>query len=117
MEVLKRWTQIQPKLSYFENVRFVHNLFDFSALPDYEKVYNSIKEANDWFVEEQMQKIQEGLQLCEKHEGSGRNIETELKSSRWQEQMSFAYRWCKKYGIVPIEVVVKRKGEDEVMNE
>lgn len=44
-------------------------------MENYEKVYKTIKEANDWFVDEQIQKIEEGLKLCEKHEGSAKNIE------------------------------------------
>jgi hypothetical protein len=102
---------VEPTLSYFENKEFVHNLFDFSHLSHYQQVYDKIKEANDWFVKEQMQKIEEGLQLAEKHKESARSIENELRETRFAEQMSFAYEWCRKYGLPTIEVEVVDKEE------
>ena len=82
-------------------------MFDFRDLPNYATVYDNIKTANEWFVEEQIQKIEEGLALCEEHRGSARSIEEKLKESRWKEQISFAYSWCKKYGLPTIEVEVE----------
>ncbi len=104
IKILKQWTVIEPNLSYFENKEYLHNLFDFSHLANYDVVYQNIKEANDWFVEEQIQKIEEGLALCEKHRGSARSIEDKLTETRWKEQISFAYCWCRKYGLPTIEV-------------
>jgi hypothetical protein len=101
-EALRQWTAIEPNLTYFENSEFVHSIFDFSECQNYEEVYRNIKEANDWFVDEQIRKIEEGLQLSEKHRESARSIEDELRETRWTEQISFAYAWCKRYGLPTI---------------
>ena len=40
-----------------------------------------------------------------------------MRSSRWQEQMSFAYEWCRKYRLSAIDVEIEEKrsktGEDK----
>lgn len=37
-----------------------------------------------------------------------------LKKKRFEEQMSYAYEWCRRYGLKAIDVVVREKeGEKE----
>lgn len=57
-KVLQEWVDVEPNLSYFENKEYAHSLFDFTQIEGYDQVYQAIKEANDWFVLEQMQKIE-----------------------------------------------------------
>lgn len=88
-------------------------MFDFSALSNYQTIYNRIKEANEWFVEEQIQKIEEGLALAERHDFRSQSIQHELNTKRFEEQIDFAYSWCKLYGLPTIEVSEGREEASE----
>ena len=85
------------------------SLFDFSKVSNHEVVYSRIKEANEWFVQEQIQKIEEGLALAEKHQNQSSSIQKELQASRFGEQVSFAYSWCTRYGLPTIDVLLQDK--------
>jgi len=75
----------------------------FDDSEESKEVKKAIKEANDWFVDEQCQKIEEGLKLADKYSSTDRSAQEQIKKIRMEEQMSFAYSWCKKYNIVTIE--------------
>ena len=67
-KLLVTWTAAEPKISYFENELFAHNLFDFSHLKAYGAIYANIKLSNDFFVKEQEEKLEEGLKLAEDYQ-------------------------------------------------
>lgn len=102
-KVLEEWVLNEPKLSYFENSKFVHGVFDFTDQPNYQTVYHNIVKANDVFVKEQEQKLEEGLHLAQRHKTAD-SVERELRKFRFQQQVSFAYAWCTKYRLATIQV-------------
>lgn len=77
----------------------------------YSTIYDNIKLSNDFFVKEQEEKLEEGLKLAENYQEAER-IEEELKKRRFIEQTSFAFAWCKKYGLPTIKTnVIERMKE------
>lgn len=60
-------------------------------------------------MKEQEEKLEEGLKLAEDYQDAAR-IEEELKKRRFLEQISFAFAWCKKYGLPTIKAnIVERR--------
>jgi hypothetical protein len=58
---------------------------------------------------EQESKIEEGLELIKRHEGSKASIRKEIEEKRIGYQLSYAHEWCRKYGVKNIDVRVGEK--------
>lgn len=58
-------------------------------------------------------KLEEGLLLSQRFNHDAEKINEKLKESRFKEQLSYAYAWCKKYRITTIEVVEETEGQKD----
>jgi 23S rRNA U2552 (ribose-2'-O)-methylase RlmE/FtsJ/DNA-directed RNA polymerase subunit E'/Rpb7 len=90
-ELLEKWIQQEPKMSYIDNKTYVHNVLNF-IIGDDNDFIQSVIEFNDYNVTSQMEKITQGLTMSGK-------IDDQMKQSYISDQRDVAIKWCKDLGV------------------